>query len=73
MTELSRLDWHKRARSNLRKYLTELEADLALRSLGNRSATEQLIVEVKRRLGMLDQLIADAESGAARLTDPPGQ
>jgi hypothetical protein len=53
--ELSRLEWHKKTSANLRKYLAELEAALASRSLGgNTKPTEQLIVEVKRRLELLE-------------------
>jgi hypothetical protein len=60
---LSRLEWHKKTSANLRKYLAELEAALASHSLGNTKPTEQLIVEVKRRLELLDGLIAEVEAG----------
>jgi hypothetical protein len=59
--DLTRLEWHKKARANLRAYLARLESALASRSLGNMTATEQLIAEVKRRLAMLDELIAEAK------------
>jgi hypothetical protein len=48
--------WHKKAAANLRLYLAELEAYLGRAPASKqRSATEQLIVEVKRRLTLLDE------------------
>ena len=63
---LSRLEWYKRASTNLRKYLAELEAALAALPLGDERPTEYLISQVKRRLAALDQQIAEAEHQADR-------
>ena len=53
------LAWHKKAAANLRVYLAELEDYLGRAPAGKqRSATEQLIVEVKRRLALLDEMLA---------------
>jgi hypothetical protein len=69
--ELSRLEWHKKASANLRVFLAELEAQLVSRPLPNMNATEQLIVEIKRRLALLDGLIAEGEAGEAQAAKPP--
>jgi hypothetical protein len=53
------LAWHKKAAANLRLYLAELEDYLGRAPASKqRSATEQLIVEVKRRLTLLDETLA---------------
>ena len=62
--ELSRLEWYGRASANLRKYLADLEAALASRSLGDMQATAHLVAEVKRRLAQLQQENAEAETDA---------
>ena len=50
--EVSTLMWYKQARANLYEYLARLEADrLALTARGvDMRVTEQMIIEVKRRL-----------------------
>jgi hypothetical protein len=60
-TELPRLEWYKRASSNLRKYAQELETALALRVFADKKPTEYHITEINRRLADLDRLITDAE------------
>jgi len=63
VAEDSRLDWYRRASENLRRYLEELEAARdTLRSRGNEThPTDQLIAEVKRRLGELEKLLAERD------------
>jgi hypothetical protein len=58
--EQPKLDWHRQASANLRKYLAQLEESLAAgQSQGiDLPATEQLIAEVKRRLSELEKLLA---------------
>lgn len=58
------MDWYKQASANLRNYSAELEAQLVSRPFRDMSATEQLITEVKRRLALLDEAIAEAERKA---------
>jgi hypothetical protein len=60
----ARLAWYQRASENLRRYLEELEAARdTLRSRGNEThPTDQLIAEVKRRLGELEKLLADRDA-----------
>jgi hypothetical protein len=57
--EVSTLMWYKQARANLYNYLARLEADrLALTARGvDMRVTEQMIIEVKRRLTDLDRLL----------------
>lgn len=60
-TELSRLAWYKQASANLKSYLVELEASKAALTERDSHATSQMIVEVKRRLAQLDELLATTE------------